>query len=63
MEGLLNLTCREDKFTFFDYEFDIPHKEDFNNFITIPSLLELAVMKAYALGRSKWKDYVDLFLF
>ena len=28
----------------------------------IPALLELAAMKAYALGRrSKWKDYVDLY--
>ena len=27
-----------------------------------PSLLTLAAMKAYALGRrSKWKDYVDLY--
>jgi aryl-alcohol dehydrogenase-like predicted oxidoreductase len=28
----------------------------------MPSLLDLAAMKAYALGRwSKWKDYVDLY--
>ena len=28
----------------------------------MPSLLSLAAMKAYALGRrSKWKDYVDLY--
>ena len=28
----------------------------------LPSLLDLAAMKAYALGRrSKWKDYVDLY--
>lgn len=28
----------------------------------IPDLLDLAAMKAYALGRrSKWKDYVDLY--
>lgn len=28
----------------------------------LPSLLTLAAMKAYALGRrSKWKDYVDLY--
>lgn len=28
----------------------------------MPKLLDLAAMKAYALGRkSKWKDYVDLF--
>jgi hypothetical protein len=30
--------------------------------MTIPDLLDLAAMKAYALGRrSKWKDYVDLY--
>lgn len=29
----------------------------------LPSLLQLAAMKAYALGRrSKWKDYVDLYI-
>ena len=31
-------------------------------FFRLPSLLQLAAMKAYALGRrSKWKDYVDLY--
>lgn len=25
MQGQLNLNCREVKFTFFDYEFEIPH--------------------------------------
>jgi Nucleotidyl transferase AbiEii toxin, Type IV TA system len=30
--------------------------------IRLPSLLDLAAMKAYALGRrAKWKDYVDLY--
>ncbi len=30
--------------------------------ITMPTLLDLAAMKAYALGRrAKWKDYVDLY--
>lgn len=33
-----------------------------DSIITIPSLLSLAAMKAYALGRrAKWKDYVDLY--
>ena len=32
------------------------------DYFRLPSLLELAAMKAYALGRrSKWKDYVDLY--
>jgi hypothetical protein len=34
----------------------------FDRYIKLPSLIDLAAMKAYALGRrSKWKDYVDLF--
>jgi hypothetical protein len=34
----------------------------FDHFITLPSLLSLAAMKAFALGRrAKWKDYVDLY--
>jgi Nucleotidyl transferase AbiEii toxin, Type IV TA system len=60
--GQLNLICREVKFTFFDFEFAIPHPIAVQNQITIPTLLDLAAMKAYALGRrSKWKDYVDLY--
>lgn len=62
IEGQLNLVCREVKFTFFEYEFEIPHKIPLGNYITIPDLLDLAAMKAYALGRrSKWKDYIDLY--
>ncbi len=58
----LHLNCRDVKFTFFNYEFDIPHPLFIEKFISVPSLLDLAAMKAYALGRrSKWKDYVDLF--
>lgn len=50
------------KLTFFNYPFQIPHKHKFDDFITIPSLIDLGAMKAYALGRrAKWKDYVDLF--
>jgi len=50
------------KTTFFAYPFDVPHKEKFENIITLPSLLQLAAMKAYALGRrAKWKDYLDLY--
>lgn len=34
----------------------------FEEYIKMPSLLDLSAMKAYALGRrSKWKDYVDLY--
>lgn len=61
-ENQLHLNCRNVKFTFFNYEFDLPHSVNIDNVITIPSLLDLSAMKAYALGRrSKWKDYADLF--
>ncbi len=50
------------KLTFFKYQYDLPHDEVFGNIISIPNLLDLAAMKAYALGgRGKWKDYVDLY--
>ena len=50
------------KITFFQYPFKIPTKKRFDT-IKMPDLLNLAAMKAYALGRrAKWKDYVDLFL-
>jgi hypothetical protein len=50
------------KLTFFNYPFDIPAHCVFEEMIFMPSLLDLGVMKAYALGgRGKWKDYVDLY--
>jgi len=62
IDGQLNMSCRDVKFTFFEYEFDIPHTISIEGFINIPPLIDLAAMKAYALGRrSKWKDYVDLY--
>lgn len=58
----LNLTVNNVKFTFFQYPFEIERKLTFENIIGMPSLLDLAAMKAYALGRrAKWKDYVDLY--
>jgi hypothetical protein len=61
-DGQLNLLCRNVTFTFFDFEYEIPHPVSVEKSITIPTLLDLAAMKAFALGRrSKWKDYVDLF--
>ena len=57
----LNLIANDVKITFFQYPFHIEAKNDFEKTIRIPELLDLAAMKAYALGRrSKWKDYVDL---
>ncbi len=61
-DGQLNLVCRNVKFTFLAFEFEVPHNILIENSITIPTLLDLAAMKAYALGRrSKWKDYIDLY--
>lgn len=58
----LHLLINQVKVTFFSYPFIVSHPYNFNNIITLPSLLSLAAMKAYALGRrTKWKDYVDLY--
>ena len=49
------------KVTFFHYPYPVEHKLMMGNIISVPSLLSLAAMKAFALGRrAKWKDYVDL---
>lgn len=62
IDGQLNLMCRDVKFTFFNFPYRIPHPILVENSISIPTLLDLAAMKAYALGRrSKWKDYLDLY--
>ena len=51
------------KITFFNFPYRIDATENFENIISIPSLLDLAAMKAFSLGgRAKWKDYVDLYL-
>lgn len=51
------------KITFFSFPHNIRPATDFNGIIGVPSLLDLAAMKAYALGgRAKWKDYVDLYV-
>ncbi|GHT57491.1 hypothetical protein FACS18945_1930 [Bacteroidia bacterium] len=50
------------KITFFNYLYEVEHSEKFDEIISMPSLLSLAAMKAFALGRrAKWKDYVDLY--
>ncbi|OFY65889.1 MAG: hypothetical protein A3H98_05360 [Bacteroidetes bacterium RIFCSPLOWO2_02_FULL_36_8] len=60
--GQVHYMVNDVKITFFYYDFDIGHDVKFNEYITIPTLLDLAAMKAFALGgRGKWKDYVDLF--
>jgi len=58
----LHLVINNVKLTFFSYPYSVLHPLSINSIITIPSLLSLAAMKAFALGRrSKWKDYVDLY--
>ena len=50
------------KITFFNYPYPVKHNEMVKRFISMPSLLTLSAMKAFALGRrAKWKDYVDLY--
>ena len=50
------------KLTFFQYPFEVQAVKQLDVPFRMPSLLDLAAMKAYALGRrSKWKDYVDLY--
>ena len=58
----LNMTINDVKFTFFEYPFQIEGTNYFEDFLRMPTLIDLAAMKAYALGRrSKWKDYVDFY--
>lgn len=58
----LHLLLNHVKITFFSFPFTIPHPVKIDSLMTMPTLLTLASMKAFALGRrSKWKDYVDLF--
>lgn len=58
----MNLIINDVKVTFFQYPFSVTPTDRYDNYFRLPSLLQLAAMKAYALGRrSKWKDYVDLY--
>ena len=58
----MHLVVNSVKMTFFQFPHSIAATQKFGTIISIPSLLDLAAMKAYALGgRAKWKDYVDLY--
>lgn len=58
----MNLTINDVKFTFYQYPYNIEAPCNFEDILRLPELIDLAAMKAYALGRrSKWKDYVDLY--
>lgn len=58
IQGIIN----DVRITFYEYPFNINPKIKYQNTLKMPDILELAAMKAYALGRrGKWKDYVDLY--
>lgn len=58
----LHLLINNVKVSFLNYPYPIIHPVKFNALITLPTLLTLAAMKAFSLGRrAKWKDYVDLY--
>lgn len=58
----LHLLINNVRLTFFSYPYPVLHPINVSSVFTIPSLLSLAAMKAFALvRRAKWKDYVDLY--
>jgi hypothetical protein len=58
----LNVNINQVKFTFYQFPFKIDATENLDDILRLPCLLDLAAMKAYAMGRrSKWKDYVDIY--
>ena len=58
----LHIIINDIKATFFNFPYLIDHPVKVEHYITIPTLLTLSSMKAFALGRrAKWKDYVDLY--
>ncbi|MFA5010609.1 MAG: nucleotidyl transferase AbiEii/AbiGii toxin family protein [Ignavibacteria bacterium] len=60
----LNVNINNVKFTFYQYPFKISAAEKLKDILRMPNLLDLAAMKAYAMGRrSKWKDYIDIYFF
>jgi hypothetical protein len=58
----LHFYVNDVKVTFFSYPYKVNHPINFDNIVSMPSLISLSAMKAFALGRrAKWKDYVDLY--
>jgi hypothetical protein len=50
------------RYASFNYSYPVKYNEMVKRYISIPTLLSLSAMKAFALGRrAKWKDYVDLY--
>jgi len=58
----IHFNLNDVKLTFFHYPYPVEHLQKLDDILSMPSLLSLAAMKAFALGRrAKWKDYVDLY--
>lgn len=58
----LTLTVGSVKITFLHYPFILKYKTIDNNIVPLASVLDIASMKAYTLGRrNSFKDYVDLY--
>jgi hypothetical protein len=58
----IHFVINDIKITFFNYPYEMEHTVCLGQYFSLPTLLSLASMKAYALGRrAKWKDYVDLY--
>jgi hypothetical protein len=58
----MHFYIHEVKVTFFNYPYPVEHPVKAEQMFSMPTLLSLAAMKAFALGRrAKWKDYVDLY--
>jgi hypothetical protein len=58
----IHFLINEVKITFFSYPYPVKHNEMIKRYISMPTLLTLSAMKAFALSRrAKWKDYVDLY--
>jgi hypothetical protein len=58
----LHIIINSVKLTFYLFPYTIKANCRFEKIISLPSLLDLGAMKAFALGRrAKWKDYVDMY--
>jgi len=58
----LTLSVDGVKLTFYKYPYQLNYSENLEGVITMPSVITLAAMKAFAIGRrAKWKDYIDLY--
>ena len=51
----MNLVVNDVKITFYQYPFPVNPNMRFENIFRIPSLLQLAAMKAYALPSKNWR--------